>query len=44
MTHRLAIACPERSATAAGQAAFAAGGNAIDAALAAVAWATAISA
>jgi gamma-glutamyltranspeptidase len=35
MTRRLAIACPERSATDAGEAAFAAGGNAIDAALAA---------
>ena len=35
MPRRLAIACPERRATAAGEAAFAAGGNAIDAALAA---------
>ena len=37
VSRRLAIACPERSATAAGQAAFANGGNAIDAALAAAA-------
>ena len=35
MTRRLALACPDRRATAAGEAAFAAGGNAIDAALAA---------
>ena len=35
MERRLAIACPDRRATAAGEAAFAAGGNAIDAALAA---------
>jgi gamma-glutamyltranspeptidase len=35
MTRTLGLACPDRRATAAGEAAFAAGGNALDAALAA---------